>query len=357
MIPTHVARGATRLLRWRIVLPLIVLLFGMYLGFLHPWLIAWGASAEEQHMVLPGDAVDPGPYVTRAITIGAPPSAVWPWIVQMGQDRAGFYSNSWLENLFGSDIHNANSVHPEWQQRAMGDRVPLARPDLLFGLGAWGHTDIVVLEPHQAIGIIVGRFVLEPVGDNSTRLLFRESAATQGPGAQGAPAIGVLVWDPAHFVMVHRVLEGIKERAEGQPLVPEGVQMIARLGWLLASAALLGLFLAHRRWWPWLTLPGLVLAPSYLASRDVEAAMAGFLAIGITVAGALALGRSWWPAYLLITAGVLLILLLTPDAYAACGVIFFVLTTGALLAGVYQLLVVPVRRTQPRVPAGRISRI
>ena len=132
-------------------------------------------------MTLPGDDPAPSTYVTRAIDISAPPSVVWPWIVQMGQDRAGFYSNSWLENLFGSDIHNASSIHPEWQQRVIGDRVPLARPDLLFGLGAWGHTDIVVFEPDRAIGVIVGRVVLQPVGPGpGTECPTRPSNAAGG---------------------------------------------------------------------------------------------------------------------------------------------------------------------------------
>ena len=99
--------------RWRVVLPLIALLFGVYVVFLHPWLIAWGVTAEEQQLLLPGDDADPARYVTRAIDIGAPPSAVWPWILQMGQDRGGFYSNTWLENLFGADVHNAQGIHPE----------------------------------------------------------------------------------------------------------------------------------------------------------------------------------------------------------------------------------------------------
>jgi hypothetical protein len=314
------------------------MLFGMYVAVLHPWLIGWGATAEEQQIALPGDERDPAPYVTRAIDIDAPPSAVWPWIVQMGQDRAGFYSNTWLENLFGADIHNANSLHPEWQQRSIGDRVPLARPDLLFGIGAVGHTDIVVLQPERTIGVIVGRFVLQPVGDDRTRLLFRESEQTQGAGAQGPAAIRVLVWDPAHFVMVHRVLEGIKERAEDRPLVPPVVQVAARGGWLLAGASLLGVFLAHRRWWAWLGLPGLVFMPSYLATGDLDAALAGFLAIGITLSGALAFGRRWWPAHLLMTAFVFLVLLLAPDAYTALGLIFCALVAGLVLAAGYRTL-------------------
>jgi hypothetical protein len=337
-----------------VVLPVVAILFGIYLAFLHPWLIGWGATAEEQQMVLPGDDRDPAPYVTRAIDIDAPPSAVWPWILQMGQDRAGYYSHTWLENLFGADIHNANSLHPEWQQRAIGDRVPLARPDLLFGIGAAGHTDIVVLEPERTIGVIVGRFVLQPVGDDRTRLVFRESAATQGAGAQGPAAIRVLIWDPAHFVMVHRVLVGIAERAEGRPLVPPALQFAARVGWLLAGATLLGVFLAHRRWWPWLALPALALVPPFLASGDLEAILAGFLAIGITLAGALAFGRRWWSVYLLIASFVALVLLLAPDAYAAFGLIFFVLVAGLANAGVYRALGIGARHSRAPVAAARI---
>lgn len=97
----------------------------------------------------------------------------------------------------------------------------------------------MVLQPELAIGIIVGRFVLQPVGSDGTRLVFRESTATQGPGAEGPAWVQIPVWHPAHFVMVHRVLEGIKERAEGRSLVPDALQLIARIGWVLAGAGLL----------------------------------------------------------------------------------------------------------------------
>src|SRR5581483_11928794 len=152
-------------------------LWGMYLGVIHPWLMNWGATPQEQQQALPGDELATGPvtYFTRAITIDAPPAAVWPWIVQMGQDRAGFYSNTWLENMTGSNIHNAGTIHPEWQQRALGDVVPLARPDLSFGVGSAGHADIFVLDRPRVIGNIPARFVLEPLGGGRTRLLVREA--------------------------------------------------------------------------------------------------------------------------------------------------------------------------------------
>jgi hypothetical protein len=305
-----------------VALLVVAVLWGVYLAVLHPWLMGWGATAEERSAALPGDETEPPPYVTRAVTIGAPPAAVWPWIVQMGQDRAGFYSNSWLENLVGSDIHNADTVHPEWQTRAVGDHVPLARPDLLFGLGAWGRCTIVVLEPGHVVGDIVGRFVLEPTADGGTRLLFRESVVSQGPAAAGPAVVVVGVWDPLHFVMVRRVLEGIRERAESQPLVPAWAQPAARAGWLLAGAGVLGLFLARRGRWPWLAVPVLAVVPGFLASGDWDAALAGFIAVGTTVGGALVFGRRWWPTYLLATAAVLLVLLLAPDGYAAFGLLF-----------------------------------
>ncbi len=324
MIPARFANSAARVLRWRFVLPSIAVLWGVYLGVLHPWLMNWGATREEVQMALPGDdpALGPDSYFTRAVTIDAPPSAVWPWLVQLGQDRAGFYSNTWLENLTGSDIHNADTLHLEWQHRAIGDNVSLARPDLLFGLGlrlGLGQTQIVLLEPQRVIGDIIGRFVLQPVGYGSTRLLVREPIASQGPIASR-----MLIWDPLHFVMVQRMLRGIQERAEGQPLVMIGLQLVARVGWMLAGAAVLGLFVSRRRWLPWLALPAVVLMPGLLASGDWDAALAGFLAIGVTLSGVLAFGRRWWPAFLLIAAAVLLVLMLAPDAYTAFGLAFVV---------------------------------
>ncbi len=88
-----------------------------------PWQRNWGATEEEVATALPGDALTPPPVdqCTRAITIAVPPEAVWPWLVQMGADRGGFYSYAWMENLFGLQIHNADRIHDEWQQLAEGD--------------------------------------------------------------------------------------------------------------------------------------------------------------------------------------------------------------------------------------------
>ena len=83
----------------------------------------------KSNAVLPGDElVQPGvPRTTRAVTIDAPVDAVWPWLAQIGEDRGGFYSYSLLERAVGARIHNADAIHPEWQELRVGDTIWLAR--------------------------------------------------------------------------------------------------------------------------------------------------------------------------------------------------------------------------------------
>jgi len=316
---------------------LLAILWGVYFGFLYPWLMNWGATSTERQMALPGDPPTGGlPYgshwFTRAVTIHAPAPAVWQWLVQMGQDRAGFYSNTWLENLTGASIHNADVIHPEWQRREIGDHVLLARPDLLGGTFAhMAQTRIVALEPERLIADIPCRFVLESIDEKTTRLLLRESL----PSSLAVRVFSSVWWDPIHFVMEQRMLRGIKERAEGEPLVPPAIRLAAHVGWVLAGAGLLVLFLARRRSRPWVVLPFIPALLVVHSTGDWNAALAAFLAIGIPARGALTFGRSWWPSYTLLASAVALILLLAPDAYAAFGITFGVVLmtvlTGCLL--------------------------
>ena len=83
----------------------------------------WGATAEEQAADLPGDDIVPTPNLrtTKAITIQAPPEAVYPWLLQIGVDRGGMYSYDWLENLFGLQVHSVDRIMLEYQQVAVGD--------------------------------------------------------------------------------------------------------------------------------------------------------------------------------------------------------------------------------------------
>ena len=100
----------------------------MYRHEIRAWMYTWGADDGEVAMTLPGDEfVAPGCIrTTRALTIDAPVQDVWPWLVQIGEDRGGFYSYSGLERAVGAKIRNANTIHRQWQEVHVGDTVWLA---------------------------------------------------------------------------------------------------------------------------------------------------------------------------------------------------------------------------------------
>ena len=299
-------------------------LCSLFVVVLHPWLMNWGSTRDEQEMVLPGDSEAASAYLTRAITIDAPPAVVWPWLMQIGQDRAGFYSNDYLENLTGANIHNADGIRPEWQVRAVGDKIRMTTPEQTAIGGEATVLTVRMLETERVYADVPGRFVLLPIGEQSTRLLLREKLAI--PERSGWTWV---IWDPMHFVMEQRMLQGIKERAEARPIVAPLFQVVAHVGWAFAGVGLLVAFLSQRRWWPWLLLP---IAPGVLilwSTGDLNSALAAFLAIGITAVGALAVGWRWWPSYLLVGSGVALVLLLSPDNFATFGVLFLLVEIGA----------------------------
>ena len=179
-----------------------------------PWYSKWGATPEEVKMTLPGDEFVPSPVLvsTRAITIQAPASAVWPWLVQMGQGRGGLYSYERLENLVGCDMHNADRIIPEHQHLEVGDKIRLV-PE-----GREPYFLVSAIQPGKAI-ILGGddppttwAFVLEPIDDKTTRLIIRWRQDYE-------PTLGnVIGWrlvtDPITFVMERKLLQGIKLRVE-----------------------------------------------------------------------------------------------------------------------------------------------
>lgn len=146
-----------------------------------------GASASEAATSLPGDELLPAAPVQndRACTIEAPPSAVWPWIVQIGQDKAGFYSFEKLENLAGCQITGASRVHPEWQDIEVGDAFRL-HPDIALRVARVEPCRALVVSsqggdaPGQMDFDTTWAFCLTPTGDGgrATRLHLRERYAT-----------------------------------------------------------------------------------------------------------------------------------------------------------------------------------
>ena len=105
---------------------------------------------------------------------------------------------------------------------------------------------------------------------------------------------------------------------------------IAQLGWVAAGVVVAGLFLSRRRRRYWLLLPIVAALPALLMGHDLQAALAAFLAVGITVLGFLIYGRHWWGPLLVIGSVVMLTLLLAPNAYIAIGLAFAVILLAAL---------------------------
>ena len=197
---------------------LLFLVYATGVVLFHPVYVHWGTTRAERLMTLPGDALVPDARyrVDHGITIRAPADSVWPWLVQLGQDRGGFYSYAWLERLVGDDIHNADRIHPEWQQLKPGDLVRATQPDYLggrFGDLGWRVLDVV---PGRAIILQDwGAFVLHPVDSLTTRFFVRQ----RGDGRPSLPGVllgplGVFVFEPAHFIMQRGMMSGIRDRAE-----------------------------------------------------------------------------------------------------------------------------------------------
>jgi hypothetical protein len=184
-------------------------LLAAYLRFVRPWALRWGATAEEAARPLPGDElVAKADYVaTRAITIHAPPRDVWPWLVQIGSGRAGWYTYDRLDN---AGVPSATEIIPELQQLQEGDLIPMvAGKDI--------GVRVKELEPHRRMlwwdeqGEYSWEWVLEPIDQHATRLLNR-LRVTRHPWTR--KMLYELVAANGDVVMQRKLLRGIKQRAE-----------------------------------------------------------------------------------------------------------------------------------------------
>lgn len=217
-LPRHKALRLTG-----VIISWLFLIYVAVVLALRPWNVHWGTTQAERAMALPGDEfVRVAHYrIDHAITISAPTESVWPWLIQIGQDRGGFYSYTALENAVGAKITNANQIIPEWQKRQVGELVPTVPDNYLGGIfGRRLGCRVLKVVPGQALVLEGwGAFVVLPTTDNKTRMLIR----TRGEGAPSlagvlAAPFRLLVYEPAHFIMERGMLLGIKRRAESSRL-------------------------------------------------------------------------------------------------------------------------------------------
>jgi uncharacterized protein YndB with AHSA1/START domain len=188
-----------------------------------PWHRAWGSTAAELVMPLPGDRTDRDPAfeIQHAVTIDAPPEAVWRWLVQLGQDRAGFYSYDWLERAAGVQVRNVLEIRPEWQARQAGDFVRATQASYLGGLLGpdlgWRLDDV---QPGRAMVLRNwGAFVLMPTAEGGTRFIVR-STITNPRIPVWAAVLNMGVFELPHFIMERRMMLTIKTLAEGSGSTP-----------------------------------------------------------------------------------------------------------------------------------------
>jgi hypothetical protein len=216
----------------RLLAAAIAATVSIYSLMIRPWMKRWGATDDELLRSLPGDELLSSPQfeVTRSITVEATPEKIWPWLVQLGQGRGGFYSYDWLENLFHLDIHTLDEIVPELQALQVNDCVPFAPQE---GAGMM----VATLDPQQVLVLYAPHppyeethqqqrdepafdmqaswaFVLDPVDERTTRLIVR-FRASYTPNPMASVLFAALL-EPAHFIMERKMLLGIKERAEKQ---------------------------------------------------------------------------------------------------------------------------------------------
>jgi hypothetical protein len=192
--------------------------FHVFAPYMRGWRFRWGATTSECQLVLPFDELIPNPRwsYTHAVSITAPPEAVWPWLVQMGDGRGGLYSYQSLENLAGCKMNNATRIVPELQLLAVGDGIKLhdkipALP--VIDLRMNQHLVIgSAADSKSGVGATWGWF-LKPDEHGGTRLIERWRTVYPLTAANRM-GYGQLLIEPITFVMARKQLLGIKLRAE-----------------------------------------------------------------------------------------------------------------------------------------------
>lgn len=184
---------------------------GIYIVFYRPRQLRWGATDEEVARAMPGDEIVARPVfnATRAVTVNARPEEIWPWLVQIGFGRAGWYSYDILDNL---GRHSSEEILPECQHLEAGDLIPL-------GPGEGSGLYVKDIRPNEsmvwwerkrhATSWVWG---LYPIDGGQTRLITR----VRNDYRKGLSnfIFGLFLIEPADFPLMRKCMLGIKRRAE-----------------------------------------------------------------------------------------------------------------------------------------------
>jgi hypothetical protein len=321
----------TRKSNWRLALAFMAFFaacLAAYLIFARPWLLNWGSTPVERATLYPGDDAVPrfAYQTTRALDITAPPERAWAWQAQIGQDRGGFYSYSWLENLALADIHNATALRPEWREMRLGEPVLLTPKDYPLGLARRQQPDpslaprVSHLDPMRAFVLKGwGSFNFIPLPGGRTRLLLRGRVP---PMTKPALVRQALTFDALHFVMERQMMRNVKRLAEGRPGTPAWLNLLAALGFFAIAAVAASFIFSRRRCRPWLLLPLLYSLLVVASTRDAQASLVAFAAVLLIIAGIIRFRIWWWAYILLMWLYAHAVLLFSADAFPVFGIAF-----------------------------------
>lgn len=238
---------------FRVLVGLLALIVVLVAGFsyLRPWVPAWGSTGEERARAMPGDELVAPPLIvswTHGITVRTTPEAVWPWIVQMGDVRGGFYSYTFIENFIApEEYRNADRIIAELQDPAPGTAM-IGEILRMREIQADRHLLAAFELPEVRMSWL---WALYPLEGGRTRLVvrLRGHSELEAPGLLMGVA-GFLV-NYGGFVMERRMMQGIKDRAEGRIQAPwyqaaEIALWLATFGLGVAAAVA---YVGRRAWW------------------------------------------------------------------------------------------------------------
>jgi hypothetical protein len=229
----------------------LVILITVYLFFIRPSQLRWGATTEEIRQSMPGDDLVPNPtfVATRAITIRGRPEDIWPWIAQMGFDRAGYYGYDLIENIGSkTGIRSSESIVSDLQHPKTGDVLPISSvAHLTFGQIEPSQFLIWQSEalPHDG----AFTWALYPIDESHTRLVSR--IRLHYHWTSRALALDLFT-EFADHVAVPKILAGARDRVEGrapESLAREAIEIAV---WILAFAEFaisIVLVFRWRQWW------------------------------------------------------------------------------------------------------------
>jgi hypothetical protein len=222
-----------RILRLAIGISVVISILITSFAILPGWIHTWGAAADEITRQYPGDELisDASVIWTHGIGINATPEEVWPWVAQIGDRRAGFYSYTFIENLIAGEkmYVNANHLIPEYQEPV---------------IGGWLIEEMLRVEDFQPDSYLLGYYNLEDFfswtwswnlfksAEGTTRLVMRMRIGAPQEGGGDMGLAGSLI-DVSGFVMERRMLQGIKDRSEGR-VDPPFSELIEIVLWLAA---------------------------------------------------------------------------------------------------------------------------